>query len=277
MPAEVDVNGIYTDGVFRGYQDVSQNAILLQTNNVWNTPIYTAFEVVGSQGTRRSQFVVGYTRAFQHLDGTWQPNDPASFIQPTAFANNRGIGSIRGNESNSLSGTAQARNPMWIKHALRLAGSYDAPWRLTLSSNLSIFSGPYTGPIVKFLSAPDPQFGPTTLVLSNGRIVSNPLATTVRFAYPNRGEGQLQAPALAQWNVRVGRRFVLGRRTVNIAVSIFNITNRDALQEYVAGGAPGSGSNQIGSPNFAYGPDGKFRGQNRQAARTAQLSLQFDF
>ena len=50
-----------------------------------------------------------------------------------------------------------------------------------------------------------------------------------------------------------------------------NITNRDALQEYLAG------SNQIGSPNFAYGPDGTFRGQNRQAARTAQLSLQFEF
>ena len=61
-------NGIYTGGVFRGYQDVSQNAILLQTNNVWNTPIYTGVEVVGSQRTRRSQFIVGYTRGFQHLE-----------------------------------------------------------------------------------------------------------------------------------------------------------------------------------------------------------------
>jgi hypothetical protein len=50
-----------------------------------------------------------------------------------------------------------------------------------------------------------------------------------------------------------------------------NITNRDALQEFL------SGHNQIASPNFAYWPDGTFRGQNRQAARTAQLSLQFDF
>ena len=77
MPAQIDINGIYTDGVFRGYEDVSQNAILLQTNNVWNTPIYTGLEVVGSQRTRRSQFVVGYTCGFQHLEGTWQPNDPA--------------------------------------------------------------------------------------------------------------------------------------------------------------------------------------------------------
>ena len=271
MPAQIDVNGIYTGGVFRGYEDVSQNAILLQTNNVWNTPIYTGVEVVGSQRTRRSQFIVGYTRGFQHLDGTWQPNDPASFIQPTAFVSDRGIGSIRGNENNSLSGTAQTRNPMWIKHALRLAGSYNAPWGLTLSSNLLIFSGPYTGPIVRLLAAPDPQFGPATLVLSNGRTVSNPLATTVRFAYATRGEGQLQAPALAQWNARAGRRFALGSRRFEIGLSVLNITNRDALQEYLGG------NNQIGSPNFAYGPDGTFRGQNRQAARTAQLSLQFEY
>ena len=121
------------------------------------------------------------------------------------------------------------------------------------------------------LAAPDPQFGPATLVLSNGRTVSNPLATTVRFAYASRGEGQLQAPALAQWNARVGRRFALGNRKVDIALSLLNITNRDALQEFLGG------HNQIGSPNFAYGPDGTFRGQNRQAARTAQLSLQFEF
>jgi hypothetical protein len=271
MPAQVDINGIYTGGVFRGYEDVSQNAILLQTNNVWNTPIYTGVEVVGAQRTRRSQFVVGYTRGFQHLDGMWQPNDPASFIQPTGFANDRGIGSIRGNETNSLSGTSQARNPMWIKHALRLAGSYNAPWGVTLSSNLNIFSGPYTGPMVRLLSAPDLQFGPATVVLSNGRIVSNPLATTVRFAHANRGEGQLQAPALAQWNARIGRRFGLGTRHLEIALSVLNITNRDALQEYL------SGHNQIGSANFAYAPDGTFRGQNRQAARTAQLSLRFEF
>jgi hypothetical protein len=277
MAAQVDINGIYTGGVFRGYQDVSQNAILLQTNNLWNTPVYTGFEVVGSQRTGRSQFIAGYTRGFQHLDGTWQPNDPAGFIQPEAFANNRGIGSIRGNETNSLSGTAQARNPMWIKHALRLAGSYIAPWGLTLSSNLNFFSGPYTGPIVRYLPAPDPQFGPATLVLSNGRTVSNPLATTVRFVYPTRGEGQLQAPPLAQWNARIGRRFTFGSRWFEIAFSILNITNRDTLQEFLGGDAVNTGSNQIDSPNFAYGPDGTLRGQNRQAARAGQLTLRFEF
>ena len=114
-------------------------------------------------------------------------------------------------------------------------------------------------------------------MLSNGRTVSNPLATTVRFAYASRGERQLQAPTLAQWNARVGRRFGLGNRKFEIALSVLNITNRDALQEFLGGDGVNMGSNQIGSPSFAYGPDGEFRGQNRQAPRTAQLSMQFPF
>ena len=94
----------------------------------------------------------------------------------------------------------------------------------------------------------------------------------MRFAYASRGEGQLQAPTLAQWNARAVWRFALGStRRFEIGLSVLNITNRAALQEFLAG------SNQISSPNFAYVPDGTFRGQNRQAARTAQLSLRFEF
>ena len=84
--------------------------------------------------------------------------------------------------------------------------------------------------------------------------MSNPLATTVRVAYATRGEGQLQAPTLATWNDRLAKRFRVGRSNVEVA-----------------------GSNQIGSPNFAYAPDGTFRGQNRQAARATQLSFRLDF
>ena len=99
----------------------------------------------------------------------------------------------------------------------------------------------------------------------------------MRFAYASRGEGQLQAPTLAQWSARVGWRFALGSRRFDIALSLLNIANREALQEFLGGDGVNTGSNQIGSPSFAYGPDGTFRGQNRQAARTAQLSLRFEF
>ena len=114
----------------------------------------------------------------------------------------------------------------------------------------------------------------------NGRVVSNPLATTVRFAYANRGEGQLQAPTLATWNARVAKTFVLAEsRKFEVALNVLNITNRGTQQEFLGGSTTtaSTGSNQIGSPNFAYGPDGTFRGQNRQAARAMQLTFRFDF
>ena len=76
---------------------------------------------------------------------------------------------------------------------------------------------------------------------------------------------------------RVGRRFALGNRSCELGLSVLNITNRDALQDFLGGGGPNTGSNQIGSSNFAYAPDGTFRGQNPQAARAAQLALEFEF
>ena len=280
MAAQVDVNGIYQNNLFLGYKDPTQNAILQQTNNTWNTPVYTAFEFTGQQRTKKTQLIAGYTRTFQHLDGTYQPTDPALYIQPGTFANNAGIGTTRGNENNSLSGTAGTRNPMWIKHVLRVAFSYRLPWGVNASSNFNLLSGAYTGPIVQYLSAPDPTFGTPTITLSNGRVVSNPLATTVRFAYANRGTGQLQSPTLLFWNGRVAKSFALGdSKHLEIGTNITNITNNAAQQEFLGGSSTtaSTGSNQLGSINFAYGPDGTFRGQNRQSARAAQVTLRFEF
>ena len=280
MAAQVDLNGIYQNNLFVGYKDPTQNAILQQTNNIWNTPVYTGLEFTGQQRTSRTQFIAGYTRTFQHLDGTYQPTDPAFYIQPGTFANNAGIGTTRGNESNSLSGTAQTRNPMWVKHILRVAGSYRGPLGVTFSTNFNVLSGTYSGPIVKYLSAPDPAFGPSTITLTNGRVVSNPLATTVRFAYENRGQGQLQSPTLLFWNARASKSFELsGSRKVEFGAYITNITNNATQQEFLGGSATtaSTGSNQIGSINFAYAPDGTFRGQNRQSARAAQITLRFEF
>ena len=283
MPDTLDVNGIYQNGKFLGYKDPTQNAILMATNNIWNTPVYTGWEFTASKRSSKSQFLVGYTRAFQHIEGVYQPDDPAGFIQPNTFANDKGIGSTRGitDGANSYTNTqTTTRNPMWIKHTLRIAGSYNAPWGILVSSNLSFLSGPYSGPIIQLLNAPDPAFGPALITLSNGRSVSNPLATTVRFAYANRGEGQVQAPLLASWNARVARTFNLSeRRRVEVGFSVNNITNRGAQQEFCGGSATTacSGSNQLGSPNFAYAPNGTFQGQNRQAARAGQLTVRFDF
>ena len=48
-PAQVEVNGIYTNGAFSGVIDESQNLIYLVTNNEWNWFVYNGFEVTVSK------------------------------------------------------------------------------------------------------------------------------------------------------------------------------------------------------------------------------------
>lgn len=271
-PALVEVNGIYDGGVFRGYRNEAFNDIFLVTSNQWNWPIYSGFELTASKQTRRTQLLGGYTRAFQHLAGTWQPNDPASFIEPGKFANDGGLGSIsRANETNSLSGTADVRGQMWLRHIGRLGVVYMAPWDLVIASTVSAQSGLRSGPVVARIAAADPRFGPSTVQLSNGRVVSNPLATTIRFANGDRGEGQIEGPAIIAWNARVGRDFKMGSRRFEASLDVFNITNRGAVQTFLGGG------NQTYSPNFAKRADGSFIGSSVQPPRSAQFTVRFVF
>src|SRR5262249_17373848 len=135
------------------------------------------------------------------------------------------------------------------------------------ATNLVALSGPYSGPIVTRIAAADPRFGPSTITLSNGRTVSNPLATTIRFAYATRGDGQIKAPNLIIWNLRAGRDFKIGAQHLNLAVDVINVLNHDADQQFQNGG------NQLyNTTNYAIAPDGSFRGQTRQPPRSAQLS-----
>jgi hypothetical protein len=270
LPALVETNGIYDGGVFRGYKDETQNQIYLVTNDRWTTPVYTGLEFTAAKRTSRMQVLATYTRQWQHLDGTWRPNDPASFIQPNQFANNRNIGLVSGNITDSYAESGQF-STMWQKHVFRVGGSYLARGAVRLASNLSVQSGPYSGPILDRLAAPDSRFGPPTVTLSNGRVASNPLATQIRFANADRGEGQLQGPTLIVWNLRVGRVFRFGGQQIEAAFDIFNITNRGTPQQFLAGG------NQLYSANYAIGPDGNFQGTSLQYARSGQLLLKWSF
>ncbi|MBI2835461.1 MAG: TonB-dependent receptor, partial [Acidobacteria bacterium] len=271
-PARVEVNAIYENGVFKGYRNEAFNDMFLITSNKWNWVVYSGFEFVAAKRTQKMNVLASYTRAYQHMDGTWQPGDPAGILQPDAFANNRGLGTIRGNVTNSLSGGADTRNPMWEDHMLRIGGTYFAPYGLVFASNLTVQSGPYTGPVVTRIAAPDPKFGPPTVRLSNGRVVSNPLATTIRFAYEDRGKGQVKTPNLIVWNIRIGRDFKLANsRRLELAFDVFNVDNRGADQQFRSGG------NQLYSPNYAIAPDGSFRGLNRQPPRVAQIIARFAF
>src|SRR4029453_14920825 len=114
------------------------------------------------------------------------------------------------------------------------------------------------------LAAPDPRFGPSTVTLSNGRTVSNPLATTIRFAYPTRDQGQFRLASLHIVNLRFGRDFHFGKYPLAPSLEIFNVTNHDAFHLIEQGAA------QTFSPLFG-------QGRQRQAPRAAQVSARFVF
>ena len=259
--ALVEINGIYEDSVFKGYLNESFNDIYKITNNVWNWPVYTFFELQATKQVDRLQAIVSYTHQWRHLAGTWQPNDPASFIQPDAFPNSKGIGSTTSTfeSQNSLSSNASVTGlqVQTIDDTIRLGANYRAPW--DIATNYTLQSALWSGPIVTRLAAPDRRFGPATVRLSTGRVVSNPLATTIRVAYPMRDDGQFTLPAVQVWNVRIGRDFEFGARRLETALDIFNVTNNDTF--YLLE----NGANQTFSPLFGQGR------QRQDAARRADL------
>jgi hypothetical protein len=98
----------------------------------------------------------------------------------------------------------------------------------------------------------------------NGRTVSNPLATTYRFAYGDRGTGQIYCPWLIQWNGLVGRDFrITDRQSVEADLNLYNLTNNGAGQQFVNG-------NNRASATFG-------QLQNIQLPRSAQVSVRYGF
>jgi hypothetical protein len=261
--AAIETNGIYDGVVFRGYRDETQNEIYTVTGNRWNWPVYEGVEIRATRRSRAIEAVAGYTRAWRHLAGDWQPNDPAAVLQPSTFANDRGIGGVRAPipmDANSLSGTHMtADNLPWADHALNLGVAWQGPWRVRVATTAIVQSGAWSGPIVTRIAAPDPRYGPPMVRLSNGRMVSNLLATTIRFAHPTRGDGQLQAPPLRIWNLRLGYpMWQQDRRSLELSLDIFNVTNRGAGTTF----APSA--NQTFSADFG-------RLANMQPPRAARL------
>jgi hypothetical protein len=266
--AVLEINGIYEDSVFKGYRNEAFNDIFKITNNLWNWPVYTFFELLATKQTARFQGIASYTHQWRHLAGTWQPNDPASFIQPNAFSNSKGLGSVTSTfeSQNSLSSSpvVSGQQAQAIDDTVRLGALYRAPWDVVLAVNYTFQSGLWSGPIFTRLAAPDPRFGPATVTLANGRTVSNPLATTIRFAYPKRDDGQFALASLHILNLRFRRDFHFGKYRLEPALEIFNVTNQDAFHLIE------QGATQTFSPLFG-------QGRQRQAPRAAQVSARFVF
>jgi hypothetical protein len=194
------------------------------------------------------QLVASLTRQWQHLDGTWNPTDPARFIQPAAFPTNKEIGGVFGNDdSNSLNGSGSPAGSAYRPYSIRMAGQYFAPGGIMLATTYVIQSGDYSGPIVTRLAAPEPVFGPPTVLLANGTTQPNPLATTIRFAFPTRGDGQVLNEAERYLQLTVARPFKVGRHEFQPTLNIFNVFNTGAQTQWIGG------SNQLYNPNYLLG------------------------
>jgi hypothetical protein len=269
-PAQYDTNQIYTTTgsggtVWSGLVNPALNNTYYVTNNKWNWFVYQGYEITVSKQTRKVQLFSTYTYSPDHLAGTFQPYDPTAIIEPTKFANNGGLGSVRGNVTNDWTG--DTRNRMWQRNQSRTGVTWRAPWKVRLSTTITAQSGTPGGPVITTLAALGTpyagQYGPATLSI-NGRTVSNPLATTFRFKYADRGTGQIWCPWLIQWNTLAGREFrITDRQTVEADLNIYNITNNGAAQQFVNG-------NNASSSTF-----GSL--QNVQLPRSAQISLRYHF
>jgi hypothetical protein len=233
-PTWVEYNAIYTNGVFQGYKDVTQNMLYYAANNVWNWFVYSDFEVSVSKRTKKLQVMASYTKQWRHEGGTWQPGDPAAIIQPNAFANDKNLGPARPSsqstsEANSLANARIPSGAQWDDYQVRIAANYLLPWHFVVASSWTYAPGRWSGPITMDVT-PDTKFGPATLTLSNGRVVTNPLATSIRFTCDTRSDCQFEPQPQSLWNLRLGRDFRIGKhQQVQLAVDIFNVPNLGKL------------------------------------------------
>jgi hypothetical protein len=247
--AQVDINGFYPDGPnkpFLGFGKVDPNQGLLYqlTNNTWSTTHYRALQATLTKNmTHGFQVLFTAQRQWQHLEGTWNPSDPAQFIAPDAFPNNKNIWRTDGvQDQNSLAtGNSLVNNPMWNPYSVRMAGTWRAPWDLVASGSYTIVAGNWTGPVINQLPANSPLisvFGPSTVVSPTGVRQSNPLATRIRFYYPTRGEGQPRAPDVHIVGIKIGKRIgVGGGRNVELSAEVFNLLNAGRYTEFSRQGA----------------------------------------
>jgi carboxypeptidase family protein len=288
--ALVEINGFWPDAPnkpFGGFGKVDPNQGLLYrvTNGDWSWTTYHAFQMVLTKNMSHNfQVLSTIHRQWAHLNGTWNPTDPARFIQPAAFANNKNIWRTDGLVDNDslTTGANLINNPMWEPFSVRFAGTYNAAHGVVVSSSYTIVGGPWTGPIIDQLAANDPRiavFGPSTVVSSTGVSQPNPLATRIRFCgnsvngkctdpalVTNRADGQLEQNTVHIVGLKLAKRFDFGSRNIETAFNVFNLFNGGSFSEYNR-----SGANRIYSPS-TYGT-----GTTLQEARGYQVNAVFRF
>jgi hypothetical protein len=269
---EVDINGIYPSGPnqpFGGFGLVDPNLgiVMQERNATWTQVVVTALEATFAKNLSNNFQVVGsVTRQWQHLEGTWNPTDPARFVQPDAFRNNGDLSQqLFGNgDDNTLNGGGQESGAAYRPFSVRIAGQYFAPGGINIGASYIIQAGGYVGPLLDRLPAGDPVFGPATVRLADGRTQPNPLATRLRFVGPTRGDGQVRNDDAKYMQLKIGRRFGFNRHSLEPALNIFNVFNTGANTQW------NTGANQT------YGT-GYLQPFNRHPPRAFQVSLAYKF
>ncbi len=273
---EVDINGIYPSGpgqpfVGFGLVDPNRGIITRETNNDWTQVIVNAIEMTFAKNMSNNfQIIASATRQWQHLNGTWNPTDPARFVQPDAFDNNRDLSQqLFGNgDDNTLNGGGRESGAAYRPFSVRIGGQWLAPWGISVGGSYVIQSGGYIGPLISRLDATDPtlaQYGPATIRLANGTSQPNPLATRLRFTGPTRSDGQIRNDDAKYLQLKIGRMFRFGgTQSIEPAVNLFNVFNTPANTQW------GTDANLTYSPSY----QNRF---NRHPPRALQLSLAYKF
>lgn len=273
--AEVDINGIYPSGPnqpFGGFGliDPNRGIITRETNNTWTQVIVNAVEMTFAKNMSHGfQVIASATRQWQHLNGTWNPTDPARFVQPDAFENNGDLSQqLFGNgEDNTLDGGGRESGAAYRPYSVRIGGQWLAPWGIAVGGSYVIQAGGYVGPLLTRLDATDPAlavFGPATVRLANGTTQANPLATRLRFKGPTRSDGQIRNDDTRYLQLKIGRKFGFGSQSIEPAINLFNVFNTGANTQW------NTGANQTYSPNYL----ARF---NRHPPRALQLSIAYKF
>ena len=275
--ARVDINGIYPSGPnqpFGGFGAVDPNRgiIFQQQNNSWSTLEYRALEItVAKNMSHNFQLMAGVNRQWQHFGGTWNPTDPARFIQPDAFESDTLLYMPRGNnEENSLpiatGTTVHTYGPTWQEYSMRFGGTYMAPWGIVLAGSYTVLAGPWSGPIVDQLPEGDPHWR------CSGRPTWCSPTAPRRATRCRRGCASCSRPAA---RARCRRRPIKtlgltvnktinfgGSREVVLGVAIFNVLNDGNYSQYNYNGA----NERFNTANY-------LQLRNQQAARAAQFTV----
>jgi len=279
--AQVDINGFYPDAPglpFGGFGKVDPRSgqILKLTNRTWaHQEYHEVMFTVAKNMSKNFQAMASIQHQWQKEAGTWNPTDPAGFIQPDAFANDKTIWRNQDPvDNNSLATGNTLRNtPTWTPGSFRVAATWNAPKGIVVSTSYTAVGGPWTGPILAQLAANDPdvlKYGParfngTTPVASGGQ--ANPLATRIRFLYPTRGDGQEGLPYVRTLNFKFGYKLKMGgTRHAQLGLNIFNALNSGRYTEWHRSGA-----------NLSYDPNFYLVQDNQQTSRSAQFDVVFRF